>query len=152
VGAGSDGLTLEIRRVFSAARPLVFGAFADPDKMKQWWGPQGFTIPSLDYEPRVGADYRIEMKPPGAPSFYLSGEFQAIEPPERLAYSFAWEDPDPDDIPNVVELTFQDLGMSSALLLHHGPFKTEARRELLRGGWTESLSKLEDLLSRASPA
>jgi uncharacterized protein YndB with AHSA1/START domain len=148
VGKGASQLTLEIRRVFPAARPAVFEAFTDPDILMKWWGPKGFTIPSLDYEPRVGGGYRIEMKPPGADPFYLRGEFQEVDPPERLAYSFAWEQPDPDDVENLVTLSFEDLSGSTVVLLDHAPFKTEARRELLRGGWTDSLDKLEQLLTK----
>ena len=148
MGTGTDELTLEIRRVFPSARPVVFEAFVDPDVMKKWWGPEGFTIPSLDYDPRIGAGYRIEMKPPGADPFYLRGEFREVDPPERLAYSFAWEEPDPDDVENLVELSFQDLDGSTVVLLDHAPFKTEPRRELLRSGWTDSLNKLEQLLAQ----
>jgi uncharacterized protein YndB with AHSA1/START domain len=148
VGAGPGELTLEIKRVFPGARPVVFEAFTDPDVLMKWWGPEGFTIPSLDYAPSVGAGYRIEMKPPGGDPFYLRGEFREVAPPERLAYSFAWEEPDPDDVENLVALSFQDLGSSTAVLLHHQPFKTEARRELLHNGWTESFDKLQGLLGQ----
>ena len=149
MGAGSGELTLEISRVFHAVLPAVFNAFVVADEMKKWWGPQGFTIPSLDYEPRVGASYRIEMKPPAAESVFLSGEFKVVDPPERLVYSFSWEDPDPDDVPNMVELSFLDLAGSAKVSLFHGPFKTEARRQLLHDGWTESFDKLERVLSES---
>jgi uncharacterized protein YndB with AHSA1/START domain len=43
----SDQLTLELKRVLSAAPPAVFRLFSDPDELAKWWGPAGFTVPSL---------------------------------------------------------------------------------------------------------
>jgi uncharacterized protein YndB with AHSA1/START domain len=136
-------LTLEIERVVPAARSVVFEAFTAPDELARWWGPEGFTVPSLDFDPRVGHSYRIEMQPPEGDAFYLIGEFREVDPPDRLAYTFVWEDPDPGDVENLVELSFRDLGESTQLALTQGPFKTEPRRELHRNGWTDSFDRLQ---------
>ena len=140
-------LSLELRRVMPAAPPVVFAAVADADQLAKWWGPQGFTIPSLTFEPRVGDRYRIEMQPPEGEPFYLSGEFRTVDRPSRLAFTFAWEDPDPDDAEYLAELSFRDLDGSTEVVLVQGPFRTEERRELHRGGWTDSLDKLEELVA-----
>jgi uncharacterized protein YndB with AHSA1/START domain len=147
VAAQSGELTLEIRRLLPAAPSVAFAAFSEPDELAKWWGPQGFTIPSMEFDPRVGATYRIEMHPPEGDSFYLVGEFRDVDPPARLAFTFEWEDPDPDDVDTLVELSFRDLGGSTALALTQGPFKTEARRSLHRDGWSDSFDKLEHLMS-----
>ncbi|HET9737508.1 MAG TPA: SRPBCC domain-containing protein [Solirubrobacteraceae bacterium] len=136
-------LTLEIKRIVPAAPPVVFGAFSTPEELAQWWGPHGFTAPSLDFNPSVGDRYRIEMQPPDGDPFYLTGEFREVDPPGRLAYTFSWEDPDPDDRETLVELSFRDLGESTEVVITQGPFNTAARRELHRNGWTDSLDKLE---------
>ena len=31
-------------RVFDAPRDLLWKCFTDPERMKQWWGPKGFTV------------------------------------------------------------------------------------------------------------
>jgi uncharacterized protein YndB with AHSA1/START domain len=144
--APSDGLTLELTRSLPAARSVVFGAFSDPTRLAEWWGPEGFTTPSLWFQPRVGGRYRIEMQPPEGDRFYLAGQFREFDPPTRLAYSFVWEDPDPEDVETVVGVSFRDLGVATEVALTQGPFKTEARRALHRDGWTDSLDKLEQLL------
>src|SRR5215210_4994268 len=143
----SAELTLEIKRVLPAATPVVFHAFADADELAKWWGPSGFTTPSLDFDARVGGGYRIEMQPPAGDSFHLTGEFREVEPPTRLAYSFVWEPPDPDDVETLVELSCRDLGEATEVALTQGRFKSEERRTLHRDGWTDSLDKLEGLLS-----
>ena len=147
MAARSDGRTLEMTRVVPAARPVVFGAFSDAHELAKWWGPNGFTIPSLEFEPRVGERYRIEMQPPEGDSFFLTGEFREVDPPTRLAYTFVWEPPDPDDVETEVGLTFRDLGGSTEVAFTQGTFKTEQRRALHRDGWTDGFEKLERLLS-----
>ena len=146
MAARSDEQMLEIQRVLPAARSVVFGAFTDPDELAKWWGPKGFTTPSLEFDPRVGESYRIEMQPPEGEAFHLSGEFRDVDPPTRLAFTFVWENPDPDDVETLADLSFRDLGESTEVSLTQGPFKTEARRALHRDGWGDSFDKLERLV------
>jgi uncharacterized protein YndB with AHSA1/START domain len=145
----SDELTLEMKRVLPAAPSVVFGAFSDPDKLAKWWGPEGFTTPSVKFDPRVGASYRIEMQPSEGDPFYLTGKFREVDPPVRLAFTFVYEEPDPDDVDTLVELSFRDLGESTEVDFTQGPFKTAARRGLHRDGWTDSFDRLEQLISKA---
>jgi uncharacterized protein YndB with AHSA1/START domain/pimeloyl-ACP methyl ester carboxylesterase len=139
---------LEIDRKMPAAPEAVFAAFTDPEMLARWWGPAGFEIPHAEVEARPGSRYRIEMLPPEGDSFFLSGTFRRVDPLELLIFTFAWEQPDPDDVDNLVELSFLDLGGSTRVSLRQSPFKTEARWALHREGWTDSFDKLQDLLSR----
>jgi uncharacterized protein YndB with AHSA1/START domain len=143
----SGELTLELDRTLPAPRSRVFEAFADPGRLASWWGPEGFDIPRVRFEPAVGEPYRIEMQPPTGEPFHVAGEFTAVDPPGLLAFSFRWDPPDPDDVENLVQLTFRDAGDGTELSLVQGPFRTEERRALHRDGWTDSLDKLEALLS-----
>jgi uncharacterized protein YndB with AHSA1/START domain len=143
----SDELTLEIKRVLPGPSAVVFAAFSDPNQLAKWWGPAGFTTPSLTFQPRAGGSYRIEMQPPEGDRFRLSGEFREVDPPVRLAFTFVWEDPDVDDVETLAALSFRDLGESTEVALTQGPFKTEARRLLHHDGWTDSFDKLERLIS-----
>jgi uncharacterized protein YndB with AHSA1/START domain len=138
---------LELTRVLPARRTVVFGAFSDARELARWWGPEGFTIPSVDFDPRVGESYRIAMQPPEGERFHLAGEFREVDPPGRLAFTFVWEPPDPDDVETEVGLTFRDLGDSTEVAFAQGPFKTEDRLALHRDGWTDSFEKLERLLA-----
>jgi uncharacterized protein YndB with AHSA1/START domain len=147
MAARSADLTLETTRLLPASAPIVFGAFSDPKRLAKWWGPNGFTIPSLEFDPRAGESYRIEMQPPEGESFHLTGEFIDVDPPTRLTFTFVWDPPDPDDLETHVALSFRALGNSTEISLTQGPFKTEARRALHRDGWTDSLDKLERLVA-----
>ncbi|HEX6582312.1 MAG TPA: SRPBCC domain-containing protein [Thermoleophilaceae bacterium] len=140
-------LTLEITRVLPAAPPVVFRCFSDAAELASWWGPKGFKTPSLDFDPRVGERYRIEMQPPEGDPFHLTGEFREVDPPTRLAFTFLWEPPDPDDVETEVALSFRDVDGSTEIALTQGPFKTEERRALHDDGWTDSLDRLEAFVS-----
>jgi len=147
----SDGLQLRITRVLGAASQTVWRALTEPDQVARWWGPAGFTSPTIDLDLRVGGRYRIEMKPPEGEAFFLQGEFREIAPPSQLAFTFRWEEPDPDDQETVVTLSLRDLDGRTELALDQGPFATEARLALHRGGWSDSFDKLTELLSSAGP-
>jgi uncharacterized protein YndB with AHSA1/START domain len=148
MAAQSGELTLEMVRALPVAPPRVFAAFSDPDKLAMWWGPEGFSVGSVDFDPRVGGAYRIEMQPPEGDPFYLGGEFREVDPPGRLAFTFVYEDPDLDDVETLVELSFRDCGESTEVVFTQGRFKTEARRELHRDGWTDSFDRLTQVVSQ----
>lgn len=101
----------------------------------------------MKFDPRVGERYRIEMQPPDGEHFYLTGAVTDVDAPRHLAFTFAWEEPTPDDVETLVTLTLRDLGDSTAVDLSQRLFKTEARRALHDDGWNDSFDKLERLIS-----
>jgi uncharacterized protein YndB with AHSA1/START domain len=143
--ADDGGLMLHLERVLPAPRPLVFRAVVDPAELVLWWGPRGFTTPSVELDPQVGARYRMRMQPPEGDAFHLAGEFLEVEPPARLVYTFRWEEPTPDDRETVVTMSFADRFGSTLLAVDQGPFTTEERLRLHEQGWGESLDRLEEL-------
>jgi uncharacterized protein YndB with AHSA1/START domain len=143
----ADRLSLELTRLFPAPPARVFEFFADAALLAEWWGPRGFSIPSIDFVPRVGGTYRIEMQPPHGDAFELTGTFREVDIPSRLALTFEWEPADPDDEETVAQLALEVTNDSTRVRLRQGPFKTEARRALHRDGWTESLDRLAELVT-----
>jgi len=143
----ADGHSLELTRLFPASRAFVFEFFADAAQLARWWGPRGFSIPTINFVPRVGETYRIEMQPPKGDAFELRGTFREVDIPSRLAFTFEWEPADPDDQETVARLALEASDGSTRLQLRQGPFKTEARCALHRDGWTESLDKFAELVA-----
>jgi uncharacterized protein YndB with AHSA1/START domain len=144
-----EGLRLQLAHDLDATAERVFRALTEPAELAQWWGPAGFTSPKVDFEPRAGRSYRIKMQPPDGDAFYLRGEFREVDPPQRLVYTFNWEEPDPDDQETLVTLTLGDEGKATKLTLDQGPFATEGRLALHRDGWSESFERLRTVLSAA---
>ena len=143
----SGGLTLHLEKVLQARAERVFAACVEPESLAAWWGPAGFTAPSLDFDVREGGRYRITMQPPDGEAFHLRGEFREVDPPRRLVYTFEWEEPDTDDRETVVALSLVGDGERTTLVLDQGPFVTEARRGLHEAGWSDSLERLERFLA-----
>jgi uncharacterized protein YndB with AHSA1/START domain len=145
VSAAQEGFDLELDHSFRATPERIFAALTEPRELVEWWGPFGFTTPEIELDLRVGGGFRLGMQPPDGEMFHLSGEFLEIEPPSSLAYTFRWEEPDPDDRETVVRLTVATVSADvTELSLRHRGFATEARRALHHGGWSDSFQRLAE--------
>ena len=142
-----QGLVLEQGRVFEAPAERIFELLTDPGELSRWWGPHGFTTPEIELDLRVGGSYRFTMQPPDGEAFHLSGAFLEVDPPERLAFTFRWDEPTPDDRETVVVLSLDSRGGATRVALRQAEFATEERLELHRGGWSDSFGKLAAVLT-----
>jgi len=143
----SDGLALHLEKIVHTRRERVFAACVEPERLAEWWGPAGFTTLGVDLDVREGGRYRITMQPPDGEAFHLRGTFREVDPPRRLAYTFEWEEPDPDDRETIVTLSFLDQPAGTRVVLDQGQFATDARLALHTAGWTETLERLERFLT-----
>ncbi|MBR8641027.1 SRPBCC domain-containing protein [Streptomyces tuirus] len=144
-----DGeLRLHLRRELDDLCPVVFHKLTDPRELARWWGPDGFSTPSVEIDLRPGGAYRIAMQPPEGELFYLVGEYIDVDPPVGLSYTFRWEEPDPEDRETVVTLSLHDTDIRrSELTLDQGDFATERRLALHEEGWVQGLGKLGEMLA-----
>ena len=71
-----------LTRIFDAPREMVFKAWTDPERLKHWWGPKGFTNPVCEMNPRTGGAILIDMRGPDGRVYPIIHE---IVEPERLA-------------------------------------------------------------------
>lgn len=100
-GAGLDNLaevaerTMVLERVIRAPRPLVWGAWTDPDILPRWWGPDGFSCRTRRLDLRTGGEWVFDMIGPDGkvyPNHHRYGEIQAEE---RIAYALLWGEDGP---------------------------------------------------------
>lgn len=80
-GMGSEFV---ITRVFDAPREMVWKMWIDPELVKQWFGPQGFTAPVIKSDFRVGGRYLYDMRDPEGKDYRSAGEYREIAPNERI--------------------------------------------------------------------
>jgi uncharacterized protein YndB with AHSA1/START domain len=73
-------------RVFNAPRERVFAAFSDPEQLKQWWGPNGFTNTIQEFDLRVGGKWRLVMHGPNGADYHNESVFVEVAAPERVAF------------------------------------------------------------------
>ena len=139
--------TVEIVRVFDAPRALVWQAWTDPKMMAQWFGPRGFTstVPELDL--RVGGALRIVMHGHGN-DYPMIGTFLEIVAPERLVFTFAWEDgAGLPQYETLVTVSLEDLGARTRLTLHQAVFQSDDVRDEHVAGWTGCLERFADFMA-----
>jgi uncharacterized protein YndB with AHSA1/START domain len=74
-------------RVFDAPRELVFRMWTEPQHIKRWWGPRGFsnTIHTMDVRP--GGEWNFIMHGPDGTDYTNRIIYREIDRPSRMAYS-----------------------------------------------------------------
>ena len=76
-----------VKRRFAAPPPAVYRAHTDPKLVQRWMlGPEGWTMPVCQCDARVGGRIRYEWSNGKGMSFYLTGEFLALEPFSRIVH------------------------------------------------------------------
>jgi len=157
-----DGLEAQVRdtasrelvvtRVFDAPREVVFAAWTDAAQAAHWWGPLGFTTISCEMDVRPGGAYRACMRSPEGTRHCRRGVYREVVRPERLVFSFAWEDADGNPGHEMmITVTFADVAGRTRLTLHQTGFETVAARDDHRRGWSSSLERFAEYLA-ALPA
>ncbi len=73
-------------RVFKASRLQVFSAFSNPNHLKNWWGPAGFTNTFNEFDFKVGGFWRFVMHGPDKGNYVNECEFTQIEEPSLIAW------------------------------------------------------------------
>ena len=140
---------LVITRVFDAPRGLVFKAWTEPDRAVRWWGPQGFTTAHYEIDFRQGGSYRVCMRSPEGTEHWQRGVCREMAAPERLVFTFAWEDAQGrPGHETVVTVTFAEYGAKTKLTLRQAVFESVTVRDLHQGGWNSALECLADYLAQ----
>ncbi|MBF0170563.1 MAG: SRPBCC domain-containing protein [Nitrospinae bacterium] len=75
-----------LQREIPFARELVWKAITDPDHMKRWWGPDGFTIEDPAMDLRIGGAWTFDMVGPDGTRYPNHSVFTEINPPSRLHF------------------------------------------------------------------
>jgi uncharacterized protein YndB with AHSA1/START domain len=81
-----------ISRVFDAPRDLVWKCFTDPEHMKRWWGPKGFTNFSSKMDFRAGGRYHYGLKSPDGMTMWGRMIYREIVPPEKIVFINSFSD------------------------------------------------------------
>ena len=133
--------TLQLRRTFQAPREKVFRAWTDPDQMKHWCAPSADYETDAEVDLRVGGKYRIQMKHKDGATHTAVGEYREVTEPEKLVYTWSWEDGSMSG--SLVTVEFRDLGPATELVLTHECFPTTESRDKHSQGWSGCLGRLE---------
>lgn len=73
-------------RIFNFQRELLFKAWSNPNHLKNWWGPNGFTNTFNEFDFRVGGKWSFVMHGPDKGNYANECEFIKIEEPSLIAW------------------------------------------------------------------
>ena len=130
-----SALEIRVERVFDAPRAHVFSVWTDPELIPEWWG-DGTVVEEMDV--RAGGAYRFRTA-----DGVVEGEFQEVEPPERLVQTFQ---------NHLQILEFEDLG-GRTKLTQTMRFETTAERDTtmqygVEEGAKSGFARVDSLLQR----
>ncbi|TGM37375.1 SRPBCC family protein [Leptospira biflexa] len=75
---------VRLERQFQAPLKLVWEVWTNPLHIEKWWGPKGFTNPTVEFDFKVGGSYRIVMRSPDGVDYPILGKFLEITPFESF--------------------------------------------------------------------
>jgi uncharacterized protein YndB with AHSA1/START domain len=140
---------LTITRLFDAPRHIVFKMWTDPQHLKNWMGPRGYTADHLSGDLRPGGAWRSCLhQDDGGRDLWKGGVYREIVESERLVFTFAWDDEDGKSGPEtLITVTFADEQGKTRMVFHQEVFDTVANRDGHRGGWSSSFDRLEEYVA-----
>ena len=76
--------------------------------------------------------------------------FREVTPPERVIFTFAWEEEGERGLETVVTLTFAEQDGKTRMTFCQVPFQSVEERDGHRGGWTSSFDRLEEYVAHTN--
>lgn len=161
-GAWETGRGSVVARVFDAPRELVFKAWTEPERLKRWWGPEGFTTPFCAVDLRVGGVFLYCMRSPEGHDFWGRGVFREIVSPERLVLSMSFADAEGNvvsaahygmspewPLETLLTVAFEAEAGKTRVTLRFEGVPQGADGDGTRQGWAEMLDGLAEYLAKA---
>ena len=97
---------------------------------------------------RVGGSYRFGMRSPEGTDYWKHGMFRELVEPERIVFTFAWENADPTISHELLTtVTLEEQGQKTRLTLRQTGFPTIERRDDHRQGWTSCLGRFAEYIA-----
>jgi uncharacterized protein YndB with AHSA1/START domain len=153
---------VEIVREFDVPRQMLWQAWTDPELLKCWISPTGFSVPEYRLDLRVGGRLHFCMRSPDGQDTWATGVYREIVPGEKLVATDSFADAEGNEVPPsyyhmpgewpagelLLTLTFEDApGGKSRLRLLHSGIPAGDMQTGTRQGWQESFDKLDACLA-----
>ena len=154
-----------IERVFNAPRKIMFKAWTDPERLKQWWGPKGFKWVDGKMDLRPGGIFHYGMRSPEGSEMWGKFVYSDIVKPERLDFIVSFSDMECNTLRHPASpswplevlnsLTFSEQDGKTTVVLKGFPINaTEEERDtfkaghhMMQQGFKGTLDQLDEYLS-----
>lgn len=130
--------TLTIERTFDAPRDLVFRAWTDPKFLSRWWGPEDMKTPKCDLDVRPDGKWRTCMTNDKGDEHWVQGTYKLVEPPRKLAFTWAWEENGVPGHETLITIEFFDRGDQTDMVFVQEGFETAESCVAHNDGWCSS--------------
>ncbi len=154
---------LVITRIFDAPRERVWKAWTDPEQVRRWWGPRGFTTPFCTIDLHVGGVLLNCMRSPEGKDYWSTGVYREIVPLKRIVYTDSFADEKGNVVPAtyygmsseiplemLVTVTFEKQDGKTQMRLTHEGLPAGKDSEGAQVGWNESFDKLAQNLKEST--
>jgi uncharacterized protein YndB with AHSA1/START domain len=139
-------LTLIVRRVIAATPERLFEAWTSPAELPSWWGPKPVTCTAAEVDLQVGGRYRIANRLADGTTLWISGEFEHIDRPRKLIYT--WHVGPGSQPTERVTVTFEARSAGTEVVVVHERIADAGTRERHEQGWLGCLDGLRAHLAR----
>jgi uncharacterized protein YndB with AHSA1/START domain len=82
--------TMTIERVIDAPMDKVWSAWADPNALPKWWGPEGFSCRTMRIDLRTGGEWVFDMIGPDGTVFPNHHRYLLFERNSGIDYALHW--------------------------------------------------------------
>lgn len=139
---------LVIMRVFNASRDIVWKAWTDPKHAVRWWGPKHCPATHLEMDVRPGGVWRGQLREVEDGRIRSHrGVFREVSVPERLVFTFAWDEEGERGLETLVTITFADQDEKTLMTFRQIPFQSAEERDGHHGGWTSAFDRFDEQLA-----
>jgi uncharacterized protein YndB with AHSA1/START domain len=128
-----------VTRRFAAPPEAVYRAHTEPELIQKWMlGPEGWSMPVCISDARPGGKMRYEWTDGKGGGFYLTGEYQVLEPYNRIVHVERMHLPDPTP-DNHVETRFDPDGAGTLMTMRMTLPDAETRAAMLASGMEQGM-------------
>lgn len=143
----TDSITLDVRRTIRASPERLFTAWTSPRQLERWWGPAHVECSGAAVDLRVGGRYHIDNRLPDGTVLRIEGEFERIEPPSVLVYSWRLGG---STIPERVTVRFVPCPEGTEVRVTHERIASQPAADEHERGWQGCLDGLDRLVAAAN--
>lgn len=83
----ADDCVITSTRGVNCSREKVFGAWKNPEQLKAWWGPKGFTNTFHEFNFTEGGSWKFVMHGPDGANYDNESTFIKIQEPSSIVFN-----------------------------------------------------------------
>ncbi|MCU1304101.1 MAG: Activator of Hsp90 ATPase 1 family protein [Candidatus Sulfotelmatobacter sp.] len=137
-----------LTRVFDAPRTMVYDALTQPDLLKRWFGPRGWSLVVCEIDLRVGGKWRFVLQGPGGKKMGMYGVYRELLRPERTVHTESFDDyPGESIVTGVLVEQAGKTTLTGTVLYQSQEIRDAVIKSGMEHGAAETYDKLAELLT-----